>query len=351
MNGKFYYHEIIRRTSAAFGTLFNNIYIRHQDGDGDDFSYIKVPIGYGPIQKFLSRVEQKPDSRNRVAITLPRMSFEVGQLSYDSSRKSSTLQTFNTTVGSNNTPRQLYMPVPYNLPFELTIATKYNDDMFQIVEQILPLFRPEFNLTVNLSSTIGEKRDVPLVLQGISPFQDDYEGNYDTRRFITATLNFVAKIYFFGPVDTDDNGNIIKRVQVDYYTDTERVNASRQRRYVVTPRAVKDYNDDNTTTISQDIDTKITEFSVSNGTLLEPNSYIQINNENMFIKSINGNVLTVLRGQDGTEIQEHQEGDVIDEINSLDDDLIVPGDDFDFNEETFDFGDGLIYSPRKGADV
>lgn len=351
MNGRFYYHEIIRRTSAAFGTLFNNIYIRHQDGDGEDFSYIKVPIGYGPIQKFLARIEQKPDLRNRVALVLPRMSFEVGQLSYDSARKSSTLQTFNTTVGPSNSPRQLYMPVPYNLPFELTIATKYNDDMFQIIEQILPFFRPEFNLTINLSSTIGEKRDIPLVLQGISPFQDDYEGNFDTRRFITCTLNFVAKIYFFGPVDTDDDGKIIKKVQVDYYTDTNRNKASRQRRYIATPRAVKDYNNDNTTTISQNVNENVTEFTVSNSSLLTENSYIRINNENMYIKSINGNIITVTRGQDNTVIQEHQEGDSIDVINSLDDDLIIPGDDFDFNEETFDFGDGLVFSPRKGTDV
>lgn len=351
MNGNFYCHEIIRRTSAAFGTLFNNIYIRHQDGEGEDFSFIKVPIAYGPIQKFLSRIEQKPDLRNRVAITLPRMSFEVGQLSYDSSRKSSTLQTFNATAGSNKTPKQVYMPVPYNLPFELSIAAKYNDDMFQIIEQILPFFRPEFNLTVNLSSTIGEKRDITLILQGISPFQDNYEGDYGDRRFITTTLNFVAKIFFFGPIDTDDSGNIIKRVQVDYYTNTNRNLASRQRRYVVTPRAVDDYNDDNITTISQDITTNLTEFTVSNANLLAANTYIQINDENMYIKSIDGNKITVSRGQDRTVIAEHQEGDVINLINELDDELIEPGDNFDFNEDTFDFGDGLIYSPRKGIDL
>ncbi len=351
MNGNFYYHEIIRRTSAAFGTMFNNIYIRHQNEEGEDFSYIKVPISYGPIQKFLSRIEQKPDLRNRVAITLPRMTFEIGQLNYDVSRKSSSLQTFNTLVGPNKTPRQLYMPVPYNLPFELTIATKYNDDMFQIIEQILPFFRPEFNLSINLSSTIGEKRDVPLILQGISPFQDDYEGNYDTRRFITTKLNFVAKIFFFGPVDTDNDGNIIKKVQVDYYTDTNRNSASRQRRYIVTPRATKDYNNDNTTTIAQDISTNITKFLVSDSTSLVEKSYIQINNENMYIKSIDGNTIEVLRGQDGTVIADHLEGDVIDVISSSDDQLIEPGDDFEFNEETFDFGDGLIYSPRKGIDL
>jgi hypothetical protein len=189
------------------------------------------------------------------------------------------------------------------------------------------------------------------VLQSISPFQDDYEGSFDTRRFITTTLNFVAKIFFFGPVDTDDNGNIIKRVQVDYYTDTNRKNASRQRRYVVTPRAIDDYDNDETTTISQDINDKITKFTVSDSTSLEPNSYIQINSENMYIKSIDGTQLYVLRGQDNTVISEHEEGDSINVINGSDDELIQPGDDFNFNEETFDFGDGLIYSPRKGIDV
>lgn len=351
MNGNFYYYEIIRRTSAAFGTMFNNIYVRHQDGDGNDFSYIKVPIAYGPIQKFLSRIEQKQDLRNRVAITLPRMSFEIGQLNYDSSRKSSTLQTFNAIVGENKTPKQLYMPVPYNLPFQLTVATKYNDDMFQIIEQILPYFRPEFNLTINLTNTLGEKRDVPLVFQGISPFDDNYEGNFDTRRFITTTLNFTAKIYFFGPIDTDDNGNIIKKVQVDYYTDTDKVRASRQRRYIVTPKAVEDYNEDKTTAISQDINTKITEFTVLNSSQLEEDSYIQINEEVMYIKSIDGNKIIVSRGKNSTEIQNHKIGDFINLINLVDDEMISPGDDFDFNEETFDFGDGLIYSSKKRVDL
>jgi hypothetical protein len=351
MGGNFYYHEIIRRTCAAFGTLFNNVYIRHQDGEGEDFSYIKVPIRYAPIQQFLARIEEKPEFRNRVAVTLPRMAFQIGKLSYDSSRKSSTLQRFNTTVGPNHTPTQVYMPVPYNLPIELNIATKYNDDMFQIVEQILPLFRPEFNLTVNLSSTLGEKKDIPLVLQDISPFQDNFEGNFEDRRFITATLTFIAKLYFFGPIDADGNGNIIKKVQVDYYSDTNKVNASRERRYVVTPRATKDYNNDNTTTISQNITSKVTEFTVSDAVNLEVDEYIQINNESMRITSISGNTLTVIRGENNTTPQNHEEGDSIDVIDSLDNELIVPGDDFEFDEERFDFGDGLIYSPRLGGDV
>jgi hypothetical protein len=351
MINNFYYYEIIRRTSAAFGTIFNEIYVRHQDNEGEDYSYIKVPIAYGPIQKFLSRIEQKEDLRNRVAITLPRMSFQVGQLSYDSSRKTSNLQTFNTTIGPNNTPKQLYMPVPYNLPFELTIATKYTDDMFQIVEQILPIFRPEYTITVNLASTIGEKLDIPLVLNSISPFQDEYEGNYDSRRFITATLSFSAKIAFYGKVDTDSNGNIIKKVQVDYYTNTDRINASRQRRYVVTPKATKDYDKDESLQLLQNITEDDKKFNVSNPETLNVGDKISINSEVIEVKSIDNNEIVVNRGQNNTNPTFHQDGDYINIIDELDDELVLPTDEYDFNEETFDFDDGLIFSPRKGIDI
>jgi hypothetical protein len=351
MSNTYSYYEIIRRTSAAFGTLFNDIYIRHQDNEDEDFSYIKVPLGYGPIQKFLARIEQKPELRNRVAITLPRMSFEIGQLSYDASRKSSTVQTFKAGYGPNNIPTNVYMPVPYILPFTLTIAAKYNDDMFQIIEQILPRFRPEFNLSVNLVSTIGDTKDIPIVLQSVSQFQDEYEGNFDNRRFIQCTLTFNAKIYFYGPIPADENQKLIKKVQVDYYSTTNRVNASRELRYTATPRAIKDYNNDETTTLTQNIPKNITQFDVSDATLLVVNSYIQINEENMYITNIDNNTLTVVRGKDSTEPSEHQEGDIINVINSADDEIIPFGDDFDFNEEHFNFGDGKIYSPRKGEDV
>ena len=349
MPSNYSYHEIIRRTSAAFGTLFNDIYIRHQDSEGEDYSFIKVPLAYGPIQKFLARIEQKPDLQNRVAITLPRMSFAVGQLSYDASRKSSTVQTYRAIL--NSSAANLFMPVPYILPFELSIATKNNDDMFQIVEQILPRFRPEFNLSVNLVSTLGEIKDVPIVLQNISPFQDDYEGTFDTRRFIQCNLTFIAKIYFYDSLPQEGSQKLIKKVQVDYYTNTNSKNESREVRYIATPRAVDDYNNDNTTTLSQNISTLISKFNVSDATSLVANSYIQINNENMYITSINGNTLSVIRGKDNTIIEEHQEGDIINAINYLDDDLVQFGDDFDFHEERFNFDDGKIYSPRKGEDV
>lgn len=347
MLGVYSYNQIIKKTIVAFGTLFNNIYIKHSDNNGNDQSLIKVPIAYGPIQKFLARIEQKPDLRKRVAITLPRMSFELTSIQYDNSRKVSTMQTF--TAMNGNNPVKVFMPVPYNLGIELNIITKYNDDMLQIIEQILPFFQPHFNLSIDLVSTIGEKRDVPMVIQNIQ-MSDNYEGSYEERRNLIYTINFIAKTNIFGPVPGSTDG-LIKKVQVDYYTDTDTKSASRQLRYVATPRAVKDYNDDETTTLAQEINDEITQFEVSNADQLVEKSYIMIGEELMYIKEKDYNIITVSRAQNNTIPEKHFEGDAINLVNYVDDSMIPYGDEFDFNEENFDFGDGKIFSPSKSDDV
>ena len=125
------------------------------------------------------------------------------------------------------------MPVPYNIGFELNILTKLNDDALQIVEQILPYFQPAFTLTVDLIDSIGEKRDIPLTLDNIS-FQDDYEGDFSTRRSLIYTLNFTAKTYLFGPIAASTDG-LIRKVQVDYYSGTDTTTAKREMRYTVVP--------------------------------------------------------------------------------------------------------------------
>ncbi len=134
------------------------------------------------------------------------------------------------------------MPVPYNLGFELNILTKLQDDSLQIVEQILPFFQPGFTLTIDLADQIGEKRDVPMVLDDIS-FTDDYEGNFETRRALIYTLRFTAKTYMFGPI-ADSTDGLIRKVQLDYYTDTNTRTATREMRYSVKAKAKKDYNED-----------------------------------------------------------------------------------------------------------
>jgi len=349
MISNYFYHEILRKTIVAFGTLFNDIKIKHKDNAGDDFSIITVPIAYGPIQKFLARIEQVPDLKKRVAITLPRMSFEMTGISYDPSRKSSTMQTFKALDQDSNELTKVFMPVPYNVNFKLSIMSKLNEDALQVVEQILPYFQPHLNLTVDLVSSIGEKRDIPMILERIT-MDDQYEGDFTTRRVLIYTLDFVAKTYLFGPAGTP-NESLIKQVQVDYYTNTNRVNASRQLRYVAEPRALKDYNNDEITVIADNIDEEKTQFEVSDATGLIEKSYIMIDSESMFIREITGNTLLVNRGQDKTDIVSHTAGTAINVINDVDDELIDLDDDFGFSESRYDFADGKVYSTTKGTDV
>jgi|TARA_B100001741_G_C16430091_1_gene540500 hypothetical protein len=250
MLGTYYYHEIMRKTIVAFGTLFNQIHIRHDDGDGNLYSELKVPLAYGPSQKFLARIEQQADLNKPVQITLPRMSFEMNGIQYDSTRKTGITQTFKAVDKNTSAVKKVFMPVPYNINFELNILSKLNDDALQIVEQILPYFQPSFNVTIDLISSIGEKRDVPIVLDSIS-FQDDYEGDFSTRRALIYTLRFTAKTYMFGPV-ADSSEGLIKKVQVDYYANTNTQTAKREVRYTATPKALTDKNSDGVVNAADD---------------------------------------------------------------------------------------------------
>ena len=240
MLGTYYYHEIIKKTIVSFGTLFNQMYIQHKDADGGTYSEIKVPISYGPSQKFLARIEQQPDLNKPVQITLPRMSFEMNSIQYDPSRKSGVTQTFKASDGNNL--KKVYLPVPYNIGFELNILSKLNDDSLQIIEQILPYFQPSFTLTVDLVNSIGEKRDIPVILENIS-FQDDYEGDFSTRRALIYTLQFTAKTYLFGPIAASTDG-LIRKIQVDMHTSTDISSAKREMRYTVEPDPINAEPDD-----------------------------------------------------------------------------------------------------------
>ena len=353
MLGTYYYHEIIRKTIIAFGTLFNTIDIKNKKPDGTIHSSVRVPIAYGPIEKFLARLEQKPDLRERVAITLPRLSFEMSSITYDATRKVSTMQTFKaqSTVG-NKVAKKVFMPVPYNIGFNLGIMTQYNEDALQIIEQILPFFQPSFNLTVDLVSSIGEKRDIPMILDNMT-FDDNYGSGYQEKRVITHTLNFTAKTFLFGPVPTSSEG-LIKKVQVDYAARTaDRKSTSRDLRYTATATATRDYTDDTVTNLDGNLDTVKTQFNVVDATSLVEQTYIEVGNEVMFIRKITGNTLLVNRGQYSSVIDTHNSGAQISAINAADDALVEQnlGDDFGFSENRFAFNDGRTYSPTKGVDV
>ena len=231
MLGTYYYHQIIRKTIIAFGTVFNQIHIHHEDAENNVISDMRVPIAYGPMQKFLARIEQQPELNKPTQITLPRISFEMISIDYDPTRKANITQTIKASDGTNL--KKVFLPVPYNIGFELNILTKLNDDALQIIEQILPYFQPSFNLTVDLIDSIGEKRDIPIVLNNIS-FTDEYEGDFSTRRALIYTLNFTAKTYLFGPIANSTDG-LIRKVQVDMYASTDITTAKREMRYTVTP--------------------------------------------------------------------------------------------------------------------
>jgi len=327
---EYFYNEILRRTIISFGTLFNSITIKQTNSSDNVVNVIRVPLAYGPTQKFLARLEQSPNLNKSTALTLPRMSFEMTGLTYDPSRKVSTTQQYTVKDPTDGTEsKKVYMPVPYNMQFELSIMSKLNDDALQIVEQILPYFQPSYNLSVELVEEIQEKRDIPIILENIT-MQDDYEGDFTTRRVLLYTLRFTAKTYLFGPA-TSATKDIIKRATVSYLTGTDTTNTTRELSYSATPRATKNYTGDVVTTLTADITKTTKSFEVEDASGLTAKTYIDVEEEEMYITSITGNKITVNRGQDGTTIVEHLRGAPVHIINASDNALIEEGDDFGFS--------------------
>ena len=327
---EYFYHEILRRTIVSFGSLFNDITIKHNNSSNETVSSIKVPLAYGPTQKFLARLEQVPNLNAPIQMTLPRMSFEFTGLNYDASRKVTTTQTFVSAVTTDKTkPRKSYMPVPYNMSFELSIMTKLNDDMLQIIEQIIPYFQPAYTISVDLVETIGEKRDIPVVLEGIS-MQDDYEGDYSTRRALIYTLRFTAKTYLFGPI-ADVSKDIINKVSIGFIAGDKTNTPTREISYSSEPRAIQSYTNNVITNLTSDITSTDTLIEVNSASGISVSSYITIDNEELKVSSISGNKLTVIRGADSTTASAHVSGSEIKLITQADNALIQFGDDFGFD--------------------
>ena len=242
MLGQSFYHETIRKVIVAFGTMFNEISIIRKNNSGVVIQSMKVPLAYGPRQKFLARLNEDPNLSKQVAVTLPRIGFEIQNISYDATRKLNRVQKFKKVKGSDAKRLDTqYMPVPYNLDIQLYILSKSSDDALQIVEQILPYFQPDYTITINDMVDMGIKRDVPMILNSIG-YEDDYQGDFETRRSIIYTLEFTAKFYLYGPVTSS---KIIKTVQIDQYTDMPDKSPSREQRFTVTPDPNSADADDN----------------------------------------------------------------------------------------------------------
>ena len=243
MIGNYFYNNSTRNVVVGFGSIFNDIQLAKKDNAGNIAQTMKVPLAYGPKAKWLARLREDPALNKKVAVTLPRIGFEISGLTYDSSRKLN--KSIKVKKASNGTDdKQLksgFMPVPYNVDFELFIMSKNSDDALQIVEQILPYFQPDYTITIKDMTDMGIKKDVPVILNSIS-YEDDYTGEMQNRRAIIYTLNFTTKFYLYGPVTSS---SVIKTVQVDQYTDLPDKSPKREHRYEVSVDPITADADDN----------------------------------------------------------------------------------------------------------
>jgi len=210
MFGTYFYHQTSRKMVVAFGSLFNNIEVRRTDSSDAVTEVIKIPLSYGPKDKMLVRISQDPSLNPKVALTVPRMGFELTSMTYDGARKLNTMGR-NVKKGTTGLKKQ-YNPVPYKWDFSLYVFVKNAEDGTQILEQILPFFTPDFTVTMTLISGMTVKMDIPLVLNSVTS-EDSYEGDFASRRSIIWTLSFLMKGFLYPSVT--DNAKVITSSVVD----------------------------------------------------------------------------------------------------------------------------------------
>lgn len=221
LSGSVFYHGLIRKTIVSFGALFSSIYIDRKQGDsvtGTTVQRLQVPISYAPKEKWLVRTDSDPDLTQSTYTTLPRMSFEITGYSYDTSRKLNRNNTI-TCGKSNGTVSYVQSPVPYNIDIKLYVVTKTQEDAFQIIEQILPTFSPEYTLSLGIIPSMSITQDVPVVLRDIS-VNDEYDGSFQERRLVTHTLSFTLKMNLYGIV-TNTGAGIIETVIANVSTRSD----------------------------------------------------------------------------------------------------------------------------------
>ena len=219
-----FYNRTIRKIVVGFGTMFNDILLTRYSKDGATAHEItKVPLNYGAKEKYLVRINSDPSLTKSIATTVPRMSFNLDGLSYDSSRKQqTTMQNFGFSSGSFKTQ---YAPIPYNFDFSLSIYVRNTEDGTQILEQILPFFTPDFTITMDFIASMDQTYDMPVILNSVTP-EVDYEGDFMNTRLIIWNLSFTAKAYIWPPVKAP-TGKMITQANVNIYTDSTNLDAQK----------------------------------------------------------------------------------------------------------------------------
>lgn len=207
----YFYHASTKKYIAAFGSLFDQITIERVDEASQQTKKLIVPIAYGPWQKFLVKKVQDPKLDRAVSMSLPRMSFEIIGMSYDAQRKIPSTKKIKIGDG-----RSMHSPVPYTIDISLYIMGKYVEDVYKIQEQIIPFFGPEYTPSIEIIEGM-EPLDTPIVLSSVA-MEDSYEGDFETRRAIIATLNFQMSVEFYHPVR---ERKVIKFMDIDMYDKME----------------------------------------------------------------------------------------------------------------------------------
>lgn len=225
MFGHQYYHGIIRKYIVMFGNMFNDINIDRFDSEGNVIQSFAVPIAYGPREKFLARLKEDPNLDREFAITLPRLAFEITNIQYDSNRTMNKMHNISNRGSGADVLSTSSTPVPYDISITLHAMFATNEDAVQVVEQILPFFRPEWTHTIKVVDDLDHYVDVPTILQDMS-ITDSYDADFESRRAIIYTFNFIVKGYLYGPVK---NRGVIKRTQVDLYEGDVGVSNARSR--------------------------------------------------------------------------------------------------------------------------
>ena len=210
-----FYNESIRKLVIGFGSLFNNLNVRYFDSSGAETQKVRIPLSYSPKEKFIARLEQGGsilEDQAKVKAILPRLGFDITGINYDPTRTINKLKKMRKRDGLTTT--SMFNEVPYNISFGLYSFTSSIDENLQVLEQILPSFSPEFVVSINMNS-VHQKVDIPITLSNVN-IQEEYEGNFFNRRFISTTFEFLAKSYVYGPISSG-TGGIITAITGDFY--------------------------------------------------------------------------------------------------------------------------------------
>ena len=299
MFGSTFGHGTLRKYVIYFGTLFNNIWLKRYDNAGALQQTMKVPLNYGPREKFLARLDGNPDLERSIAIQLPRMTFEMTGLYYDPSRKLNAINRTTAPVpGQIGQSRWQYQPVPYNIDFTLSIMVKNIEDGTYIIEQILPYFNPVWTATLNLNTDLNQKHDIPITLDNITS-EDTYEGDFVNRRAVIWTLSFTMKGYFFGPTN-QANGLIIRDIDVNLRTPGEGItieNANSTNTNYILNVGIKPGQTANGEPITYYENTRLHTYSLASTTgVFNPTEKVYVNGNNyLYVVSSNSSVMTARR--------------------------------------------------------